>query len=162
MSARPDNPSVDAGLSRAWYAAQIGGFLNSEPIAVIGHLAANGNLTLVPEQKDAWLAQIEFLQAQLPGFSGSLFLEFNIPRMGRRIDAVLVISGILFVIEFKVGKEAFDRAALDQVLDYALDQKNLFGRVVRRSRGAASICRFSSASTTVGRRLQNASHSPAE
>ena len=68
--------------------------------------------------------QLEFLQAQLPGFSGSVFLEFNIPRMGRRIDAVLVSGGILFVIEFKVGKEVFDRAALDQVWDYALDLKN--------------------------------------
>jgi hypothetical protein len=44
--------------------------------------------------------------------------------MGRRIDAVLVVDGIVFVIEFKVGEKAFDRAALDQVWDYALDLKN--------------------------------------
>ena len=70
------------------------------------------------------MAQIGLLQAQLVGFSGSLFLEFNIPRMGRRIDAVLLIGPVAFVIEFKVGESAFERAAVDQVWDYALDLKN--------------------------------------
>jgi len=51
-------------------------------------------------------------------------LEFNIPRMGRRIDAVLVVGPVVFVIEFKVGESNFERAATDQVWDYALDLKN--------------------------------------
>ncbi len=117
MSAGPENPRLDAGLSRAWYGAPLSEFLNAQPASILGELATNGNYTLVPEQKDAWLAQIGFLQANLPSIPGSLFLEFNIPRMGRRIDAVLVSGGILFVIEFKVGEGAFDRAALDQVWD---------------------------------------------
>jgi hypothetical protein len=54
----------------------------------------------------------------------ALFLEFNIPRMGRRIDAVLLIGPVVFVIEFKVGESVFERAAVDQVWDYALDLKN--------------------------------------
>ena len=53
-----------------------------------------------------------------------MFLEFNIPRMGRRIDAVLLIGPVVFVIEFKVGESTFDRAAVDQAWDYALDLKN--------------------------------------
>ena len=44
--------------------------------------------------------------------------------MGRRIDAVLLIGPVVFVIEFKVGESVFERAALDQVWDYALDLKN--------------------------------------
>ena len=51
-------------------------------------------------------------------------MEFSIPRMGRRIDAVLLIGPIVFVVEFKVGEVDFDRAAIDQVWDYALDLKN--------------------------------------
>ncbi len=124
MSAGVESAGLDAGLSRAWHGAPVGEFLNAQPNSIIGALATNGNFTLVPEQKDAWLAQIAFLQANLSGVSGSLFLEFNIPRMGRRIDAVLLSGGVLFVVEFKVGKDAFDRAALDQVWDYALDLKN--------------------------------------
>ena len=70
------------------------------------------------------MAQIEFLRSHVTGLSGSLFLEFNIPRMGRRIDAVLLIGPVVFAIEFKVGEKTFDRAAVDQVWDYALDLKN--------------------------------------
>ena len=79
---------------------------------------------LLPTQRDAWLGQIGFLQDHLMGLTGSLFLEFNIPRMGRRIDAVLLIGPMVFVVEFKVGESTFERAAVDQVWDYALDLKN--------------------------------------
>ncbi len=64
------------------------------------------------------------MQRSLVGLTGSLFLEFAIPRMGRRIDAVLVTGSVVFVIEFKVGEGTFDRGARDQVWDYALDLKN--------------------------------------
>lgn len=90
----------------------------------MGRLAANSDFADAVAQKTAWLEQIRFLQTNLAGQHGSVFLEFNIPRMGRRIDAVLVVGGTVFVVEFKVGEKAFDRAALDQVWDYALDLKN--------------------------------------
>ncbi len=70
------------------------------------------------------MAQIAFLQEHLAQLGGTVFLKFNIPRMGRGIDAVLIIGPVIFVIEFKVGESSFDRAALDQVWDYALDLKN--------------------------------------
>ena len=110
--------------SRAWYSAPIAEFLQTLPDTVIGQLARNSDFALLPTQKDAWLEQIRLLQACLIGLAGSLFLEFNIPRMGRRIDAVLLIGPVVFVIEFKVGESVFERAALDQVWDYALDLKN--------------------------------------
>ena len=68
--------------------------------------------------------RLGFYTVHLVGLTGALFLEFNIPRMGRRIDAVLLVGPVVFVIEFKVGESAFDRAAVDQVWDYALDLKN--------------------------------------
>ena len=115
---------MTAASSRAWFSASIGDFLQTQPDAVVGRLATNSDFTLLLTQKEAWLAQIGFLQAYLGGLSGSLFLEFNIPRMGRRIDTVLLIGPVVFVIEFKVGESAFERAAVDQVWDYALDLKN--------------------------------------
>jgi len=36
----------------------------------------------------------------------------------------LLLGPVVFVIEFKVGESAFERAAVDQVWDYALDLKN--------------------------------------
>jgi hypothetical protein len=110
--------------SRAWYEASINEFIEAHPDAVIGQLARNCDFTLLSTQKDAWLAQIGILKTELTGLSGSLLLEFNIPRMGRRIDAVLLIGPIVLVIEFKVGESGFDRASVDQVWDYALDLKN--------------------------------------
>jgi hypothetical protein len=110
--------------SRAWYGATIVEFLQTQPALIFAQLASNGEFSLLTTQKDAWLMQIGFLQSHLVGLVGSLFLEFNIPRMGRRIDAVLLIGTVVLVIEFKVGETAFDRAAVDQVWDYALDLKN--------------------------------------
>ena len=120
----PGSHRMAAASSRAWFSASIGDFLKTQPDAVIGRLTTNCDFSLLLAQKDAWLAQIRFLQAHLVGLSGSLFLEFNIPRMGRRIDTVLLIGPVVFVIEFKVGESAFERAAVDQVWDYALDLKN--------------------------------------
>jgi hypothetical protein len=121
----PVEPTRTTALSsRAWYSASISEFLQTETTAIVGRLATNGEFSLLPTQRDAWLAQIGFLRDNLAGLSGALFLEFNIPRMGRRIDAVLLIGPVVFVIEFKVGESAFDRAAVDQVWDYALDLKN--------------------------------------
>ena len=121
----PVEPTSTTALSsRAWYSASISEFLQTQSAAIIGQLATNGEFSLLATQRDAWLAQIGFFQDNLAGLSGALFLEFNIPRMGRRIDAVLLIGPVVFVIEFKVGESAFDRAAVDQVWDYALDLKN--------------------------------------
>ncbi len=109
---------------RTWYGASISEFLNSTSESVLGQLTAHCDFALVPTQRDAWLVEIEILQSQLARFSGSVFLEFNIPRMGRRIDAVLIINQVVFPIEFKIGEKIFDRSAIDQVWDYALDLKN--------------------------------------
>lgn len=70
------------------------------------------------------MQQVAFLQKHLEGLNGSLFLEFNIPRMGSRVDAVVLIGPVVFVVEFKVGEAVFERTAIDQVWDYALDLKN--------------------------------------
>ncbi len=111
-------------VPRAWYAASVADFLGSSFESVLGQLARNCGFSVALAQRDAWLRQIEILQTVLAGLSGAVFFEFNIPRMGRRIDVVLIVGPALFVIEFKVGETTFDRSAIDQVWDYALDLKN--------------------------------------
>lgn len=112
------------GSSRAWYGASIEDFRKADPDAVFGILAKNPEFDLAATQKEAWLEQIAFLQKNLEGLTGTLFLEFNIPRMGSRVDAVLLIGPVVFVVEFKVGEAVFNRADVEQVWDYALDLKN--------------------------------------
>ena len=109
---------------RFWYGASISDFVAADSTAVLGDLTRSCQFALIPNQRDAWFAQIEFLRSQLNGLSGSIFFEFNIPRMGRRIDVVLLVGPVVFAIEFKVGEKTFDRSAIDQVWDYGLDLKN--------------------------------------
>ncbi|HXT40301.1 MAG TPA: DUF2075 domain-containing protein [Candidatus Angelobacter sp.] len=112
------------GSLRAWYGASIADFIVTSDETVLGQLTANCDFALIPTQRDAWLAEIEILRSQLSCVDGSLFFEFNIPRMGRRVDVVLLIGSVVFPLEFKVGERVFDRASIDQVWDYALDLKN--------------------------------------
>jgi Uncharacterized conserved protein (DUF2075) len=110
--------------SRAWYAASVDEFVSANPDAVIGRLTVNSGGGLVEAQVTAWREQIELLRLALRGLSGTVAFEFTIPRMGRRIDVVLLAGPVVFAIEFKVGSAQFDAAAVEQVWDYALDLKN--------------------------------------
>ncbi len=113
-------------LPRAWYDAPLPAFLAATPDTILGALTrGSGDHAVEPAQTQAWLAEIALLKSWLaPYTSGAVHLEFTIPRMGRRIDAVLLIGELVVVIEFKVGESRIERAALDQAWDYALDLKN--------------------------------------
>ena len=56
--------------------------------------------------------------------NAQIIFEYDIPRLGKRIDVVLLYRGIIFCVEFKVGESKILEADIDQVLDYALDLKN--------------------------------------
>ena len=110
---------------RAYYTADRDKFYNDTPEHIMGELALQHRHDLEENQKGAWLQQIAILRGALkeaPDFT--LYFEFSIPRMGKRADAVVVIGDCIFVIEFKVGSDTFDRHAIEQVEDYALDLKN--------------------------------------
>jgi len=111
-------------MERAYYSAQIEDFVHASVEAVLGELADNNQFALEITQKNAWKQQIELLQRLLPTYSGKIYFEYSIPRMGRRIDVLLFIQGVIFVLEFKVGERTFHRQSIDQVWDYALDLKN--------------------------------------
>jgi len=111
-------------MKRSYYSDSINSFLASPDNAILGELTLNHEFASELPQRDAWLFQIQFLKSVLQGRTGHIYFEYSIPRMGRRIDAVIVDENIIFVVEFKVGAEEFLSADLDQVWDYALDLKN--------------------------------------
>ena len=110
--------------SRAWYGAPVTDFLADSDDLIVGRLAGRSEFDIQFDQQGAWRAEIGILRRALEGLTGHLYLEFAIPRMGSRVDAVLLLPRIVLAIEFKVGATQFDRAARDQVWDYALDLKN--------------------------------------
>ena len=111
-------------MNRYYYSNSIESFLEQAPNAILGEIARNSDFADEQTQKNAWLQEIECLKVCLKNRTGRIFLEYSIPRMGRRVDAVLVISNVVFVLEFKVGETNFLASAVDQVWDYALDLKN--------------------------------------
>ena len=110
--------------SRSYYSAPIVDFLRQSSDEILGQLTANSGFDVTLGQRQAWLSQIQLLHQALEGHTiGHILMEYNIPRMGKRIDAVLLFSGVIAILEFKVGSATFDRYADDQVMDYALDLK---------------------------------------
>ncbi len=112
-------------MVQAWWQGSGKTLAEADPDAVLGALADRLPFPLEPTQKAAWKYEIGHLAdvgLALP--DAHLFLEFSIPRMGRRADAVLAIGGILFVLEYKVGARDFPRHSIEQVHGYALDLKS--------------------------------------
>ena len=110
--------------SNAYYAADVAALVGASPEEVIGALVTSSSFSVEPAQRDAWLLQITILQSALVGFDGTIFLEFVVPRIGSRLDVVLISGPAIFAIEFKVGESDYRRADVNQVWDYALDLKN--------------------------------------
>ena len=111
-------------MNRSYYQNNIENFLNTSRTDILGVLVDNSEFATEQTQKDAWNYQIDFLKQILSGYSGSIYFEYIIPRMGKRIDVLLIVKSIIFVLEFKVGEKDYPSYAVDQVWDYALDLKN--------------------------------------
>lgn len=109
---------------RFYYSASISSFMESMDERVIHELTLNNDFDLARSQKDAWIEEINILRDSLFGLSGQLYFEYSIPRMGRRIDVVVILQNGLYVLEFKVGEKSYPSYAIDQACDYALDLKN--------------------------------------
>lgn len=112
--------------SRYYYTDTITDFLKKTDNSIIGDLTISSQHDINDETTAAWLEEINVMQEVLKPYPncGSVFFEYNIPRMGRRIDVVAIIDNIIFLFEFKAMNDEFSREAFIQVWDYALDLKN--------------------------------------
>jgi hypothetical protein len=111
-------------MKREYYSDSIQGFLKSNPNDILGLLLANSDFDVTQPQRGAWLEEISILKRILTNCQGSIYFEYNIPRMGQRIDVILLIGPVIFVLEFKIGEKDYRTQAVDQAWDYALDLKN--------------------------------------
>ncbi len=111
-------------MERFYYSGEINQFISAPDTEIIGHLTTKSEFSVELTQREAWSSQINILKNSLVSYDGQIFFEYSIPRMGRRIDVVLIIGNAIFVLEFKVGEKEYTSSAIDQVWDYALDLKN--------------------------------------
>lgn len=111
-------------MNRFFYKSTSSCFAAADQSAILGQMATVNSFDLTLQQRDAWVDQIQCLKLGLAGYDGDIYLEYSIPRMGRRVDSIVLIGPVIFVIEFKVGEKAFNAQDLDQVMDYGLDLSN--------------------------------------
>ena len=72
--------------------------------------------------------------------AGYIAFEYTIPRMGRRIDNVIICGNYVFLIEFKVYETSYPKYAIDQALDYALDLHNFHNESHRITLFPVLVC----------------------
>jgi hypothetical protein len=108
-----------------YYSSSVQSFIAESPQSVIGVLAKHHPHDIDVLQRNSWIAQIDLLRRELSELEGGwIAFEFAIPRMGKRVDNIILFDGVVFVLEFKVGADQVTASAIDQATDYALDLKN--------------------------------------
>lgn len=108
----------------AYYEASVGDFVQEDWTKVVGELTRRSEFSVEEGQKWAWEVEVQLLQEVLRFVTGTIFLEYVVPRIGSRLDAVVISGPILIALEFKVGAVSYTRADKNQIWDYALDLKN--------------------------------------
>lgn len=112
---------------RCLYANSIEDFIREKADSVLGIMCDNYHGNLQTTTLESYKEEIDVMKSILPGFStnnGQIVFEYEIPRLGKRVDVVLLLRGIIFCLEFKTSDSDRPETAIDQVLDYALDLRN--------------------------------------
>ena len=110
---------------KAYYCNSIPGFIADRSTDIVGRLIRHA-FDINKEQANAWENQIAELQRRLEecGMKGDIIFEYDIVRLGKRIDVILLIRHMVFSLEFKNGKDIFTAQDAQQAEDYAIDIKN--------------------------------------
>lgn len=109
-------------VKRSYYSNDIQSFLNQDNYSIFGEITTNDQFSAEDLQKNTWNREIEILKRELSQFlDGHIIFEYIIPRIGNRIDNIVIYKGIIFLLEFKVGEKKYPSYAIEQVTDYAFD-----------------------------------------
>lgn len=112
---------------RCLYNSNFKSFFEKDADLIFGMLCDNYHGDALTTTREAWKAEIDILKSvieRLEDSDGQIIFEYDIPRLGKRIDAVMLYKGVIYCLEFKVGESKILEENIDQVLDYALDLKN--------------------------------------
>ena len=143
-------------INRYFYKSSISDFISSSTDFIFGQISRADEMDTMSTQKFAWIEEIEIMQRVLKPWQfekAEIIFEYSIPRLGKRIDVVVLLQERVFVIEFKAGETEFLHQDVDQVMDYALDLKNFHQGSIDRlivpilvateSRQHSTVCQLS-------------------
>jgi hypothetical protein len=109
-------------VKRSYYSNDIQSFLNQDNYSIFGEITTNDQFSAEDLQKNTWNREIEILKRELSQLlDGHIIFEYTIPRIGNRVDNIVIYKGIIFLLEFKVGEKKYPLYAIEQVTDYAFD-----------------------------------------
>lgn len=112
---------------RCLYNSNISDFISNSNAEILGNIVSSYHGSSLTTTNEAWEEEIRILKEVLYPWKDDdahIIFEYSIPRLGKRIDVVLLLRGVIFCLEFKVGQTIALQADVEQVLDYALDLKN--------------------------------------
>lgn len=109
------------------YATTIKDFFSTDENAIIGILTQTNAFDSKRTTIASWKEEISTLKTALNEYKvedGFVAFEYTIPRVDGRIDCVIGLRGVLFVLEFKTGDTRDINADKEQLLQYVTDLKN--------------------------------------
>lgn len=110
------------------YADTISDFFSKSEDEIVYVLTENNDFSSTKRTTiDSWHTQVQTIRIALENYKnedGFIAFEYTIPRVGGRIDCVIGLKGILFVLEFKTGEVQNDDVDKEQLESYVNDLKN--------------------------------------
>ncbi|WP_445430357.1 DUF2075 domain-containing protein [Chryseobacterium indoltheticum] len=112
-------------MQKSYYNNSINSFLEEDIDSIFGKLSKKHSHALEPLQKEAWKKQIEILKRITQSLdAGNIYFEFSIPRMGKRVDNIIIVKDLILLLEFKIGSSEYPKHDQNQTIDYCLDLVN--------------------------------------
>ncbi|HKO80806.1 MAG TPA: DNA/RNA helicase domain-containing protein [Chitinophagaceae bacterium] len=118
-------------MKQAYYSSSVDSFLAMDDEKIIGRLNLAGRdfTSQWTIATTSWENSIQLIKNSLTTLSKEdsnvrnwhILLEYDIPRLGKRVDAVLLADELIFVIEYKLDRKSYELSDINQVEDYALD-----------------------------------------
>lgn len=115
---------------RYFYSDTISQFFTRSTQEIVGFLTSADAHDINKETSNSWNKEIGILKCALTAYSNreDVYFEYNIPRMGRYVDVIVLIDGIVFALEYKTSGQKFTRDALVQVWNYAIVTWDIYFR----------------------------------
>ena len=118
-------------MKQAYFHSTIEDFLNINEDEIIGKLNKAGTSfasqwTITTTSWDSSIqilkkSFLELIEIDATVKNWHILLEYEIPRLSSRIDAVIIADDIIFVVEFKYDRRKYELADIRQAEDYVND-----------------------------------------